>query len=236
MSFRFWIIALAVGAAITQLFNSWLGYHVSTLPNPLTPKQRLRYHIAFIGVGIIGVFLVGLAAYRSGQERAHFRFTYEPTNHPLSYGPNDDLWSSAAMVFPIGKPLSYNVNDDNVGNGPAINVRHYCRTYIEPDQTLTATRDAVSKFDSWVNLQPSGKTGETMSKGEFGFVTCAGDIVTPEDLDNLKFGRRMVYVVGLWKFDDDFGSHTHEVCTRLQPPDAGGAFILAGCEEHTAEK
>jgi hypothetical protein len=232
----FWNIAIAVVAALAQAISSWLGYRVSTALVPLTIRQRRWHHLAFILCAAVGIVLVGISASHSVPERAHFAFSFEPTNHPISYSSSDNLWSMASSIFPVGQPLSYNVSFKNVGSGPSTNTGSYCRSYLEPDQSLSSNRDAVAKLDAWIKTQPA-PSGNTIAKDQPGaFDTCKGDPLTPEDFSNIVFGRKVIYVVGVWKFEDDLGHHYHNICVSLQPPQPGGGLILAGCQEHTEEK
>ena len=84
-----------------------------------------------------------------------------------------------------------------------------------------------------------------MAKDEKKFSTAYGNILSPEDFDNLTYDRRIVYVLAKMKFEDDFGSHTVELCRYLQPqtklpPELSGASkmiveIWGDCGEFNGE-
>jgi hypothetical protein len=230
----FWNIAIAVGAGAAQFVNAWLGWRV-TSANPLTPRQRKVYDILFVAVGLLGLVFIGLAASRPGPERAHLKvephIAYE-FPESLKYG---DLWRFASNFLPINSPLRMNLSFTNVGNGSAINFRNNGRVYIEPDFSLASAHDAVSKFNAWLKIQPVAPA-TTFTRDEYGFITYEGDILTPEDFQNIVFGRRLIYVIGVFTFEDDAGTHYHNVCTFLLPPISGGLLIWKGCGEHTEEK
>jgi hypothetical protein len=228
----FWNIVIAVGAGIAQLGNAWLGWRVTSLPNRLSSRQRKTYDMLFIVCGLVGLFLIGLATYRAGRERAHLKLiTSLDVRLPTTL---EDIWSASDIFLRVNLPLRMNVYYQNVGNGPAINMRHQGTVYIEPDYSLASVRDAVQKFETWRKTQTDAGAGTT-AKDENGFATFKGDILTPEDSQNIKSGRRIVFVVGEFTFDDDLGSHYHKVCDWLQPPEVGGAIIFGHCPEYTEE-
>jgi hypothetical protein len=227
----FWNILLAVFGALAQLANAWLGYKVTG--QTVSPKRKLIYDCIFIGVGLLGASCVGAIAYRGSlSERAHFQFK---PSLVYDFPSVDDLWSRAGDWLAVDSPLRLNVHFKNVGSGPATNANHVGRVYIEPDESVSSGHDAVVQFDRWEKLQPPRARG-TIAKDETGFITAQGDIVTPEDFKNVTLGRRTVFLVGTFWFDDDFGSHYHNFCWLLEPPREGGHVIPQGCREHTDEK
>jgi hypothetical protein len=217
---------------LAQFITAWFGWRVTKADAPLTPKQRRRYDITFIVAGIIGVALVGIAAYRAGEERAHLQLKPDLS---FTFPGVRDLWSRAAEFLPVGSPVRLNVNYKNVGSGPATNTTHAGRIYVEPDDSLASNRDAISKFDAWLKLQ-SPLTKTTIAKDDTGITTFDGDILTPEDFQNIIHGRRFIYEVGTFWFDDDLGGHYHNFCWILREPREGGTIMFQGCDEHTDEK
>lgn len=202
----------------------------------LTPGRRKLYDALFILCGCIGLLCIGLLAFRSNrQERAHFNIALRPATMPINYK-SDDLWAASSGIFLVGQPLAWNVDFQNVGGGPALNVRNSGRVFIEPDETKLSEEDAISKYNQWLKTSSFTSSGDTIAKEQIGFKTYEGDILTPEDYQNIVAGRRVILIVGRIAFDDDFGSHVHNVCQRLEPRQPGGALITQDCEEHTEER
>jgi hypothetical protein len=227
-----WNIVIAVCAGVAQFINAWLGWRVTSMGNPLTKRQRRIYDISFVAVGLVGLVFIGLSAYRGREERAHLQLRPDLR---VKFSDSHNLWAKASDFLPVNSQMKLNVNYKNVGNGPATNVTHAGRVYIEPDDSLSSNRDAISKFEAWLKSQPP-LTKTTLTKDETGFGTFEGDILTPEDFQNIISGRRLVYEVGAFWFDDDLGSHDHNICWLLRAPMEGGEIIFQGCYEHTDEK
>lgn len=59
----FWDILIAVGAGLSQLLLAWMAWHVTVTPPP--ESRRHVYGIAFGAIGITGIFLIGVGAWRN---------------------------------------------------------------------------------------------------------------------------------------------------------------------------
>jgi hypothetical protein len=142
--------------------------------------------------------------------------------------------------------LSFNVGQTNVGSGSAYNVDVRARSFIEPDMSLSSQRAAITEFESWLKSQ-GAPSKQNISKGSRTFVSAAGAILTPEDFNNVVADRKTVYVLARILFEDDFGSHTTEVCSYLEPqqtkllpaPINGNVTVVEifqNCQEHKGER
>jgi hypothetical protein len=93
------------------------------------------------------------------------------------------------------------------------------------------------KIDEELKLKtivaPTGNM--TLVKGDTGFATVAGIVLSPEDYQNLVYGRRTIYVVAEYSYNDDSGKHTRQFCRGLLPPQPGGLLIWADCEQFNGE-
>src|SRR6266446_7679523 len=129
----FWDISIAVGASVTQLTTAYLGWRMTV--NPIIPKdptqkrKRTIYEGLFIFSGLIGVFLVGLAAYRAPRERAHLAIIPDATYGEPGKPPS---WSGGAAFLQVNKILAFNLIYRNVGAGSALNVTLHKYVLIEP--------------------------------------------------------------------------------------------------------
>lgn len=229
-----WNVGIAVGAAVAQFITAWLGWRVTQTDPSLTKRQKHIYDIVFIAVGLIGVMFVAIAAYRGQrEERAHLLLREDLA---YSFGNTEATWAKVNDFLPIGEPMKLNIDFKNVGDGPATNATHVGRVYIEADESLASSRDAVSKFQTWFKITNPSLTETTIAKDQEGFVTNEGDILTPEDSQNITLGRRVIYEVGTFWFDDDRGAHHHNFCWLLHPPAIGGRIITEACREFTDEQ
>jgi hypothetical protein len=78
--------------------------------------------------------------------------------------------------------------------------------------------------------------GSTIPKDEMHFFTAEGPILSPEDLDNILNGRRIVTLVFELSFADDYGTHSVEGCEMLEAPQVSNVPTWISCEEHNGEK
>ena len=130
-----WDIAVAVAAGICQLLTAWLGWRITMSPiDPEQKKKRILYEGLFISAGLLGVFFVGLAAYRTPRERAHLAFqptaTYELAGREFSWA--SSVGERRAIFLQIDMPLAFNLWYENVGSGPAVNIMARHHAFIEP--------------------------------------------------------------------------------------------------------
>ena len=133
----------------------------------------------------------------------------------------------------------------NVGSGSAYNVDIRLRSILEPDASLSSQRLAVNEFTTWMKSLGSGSVGFTIAKNERRFHTAGGNILSPEDFANLVADRRTAFILSRVSFEDDFGSHTVELCEYMEPqakmpPDFSGSVsiieIFAPCQEYNGER
>ncbi len=225
-----WTILWAILGVLCQGLVSWLGWTMNH--ETISANKRKLAHIGFIGMTVVGMFSIAMVTYRSGRmERAHFKMSYSQV-YGNSLAPT---WSNAPGIFPIGKPLDFNVTFQDVG-GTATGVAHQGMLTLEPDMSMKSMRGAVDKFRKLLKADPLGPSEMTLVKGEQRFTTFAGDALSPTDFNNLAHGRRVVYIVGLFKFADDFGQHTHKICEIIEPPQISGTIILNSCSAWVGEK
>ncbi|HXF14990.1 MAG TPA: hypothetical protein VN517_17690 [Terriglobales bacterium] len=207
-------ISIAVGAALAQFVTAYWGWQVAATDPALTAKEKNKYTIKFMITGLVGIALVGVAAYRGERtERAHFAIQASTALQPIP--------------FIADKNLLLDINYHNVGTGTAYNFLHAERAYIENDDSLISQKKAVETFKS--DLTKPTATGTTVSKDEQGFITAWGPMLSPEDVDNLQRGRRVALAVGEMRYEDDFGSHDKTICFMVQPP-PGSPIIFKNCD------
>jgi hypothetical protein len=201
-----WNVILAVIAASSQVVTGWMGYKVTG--KSMSPQKQKIYDGLFMLVAAVGVFAVGAIAYRSGRmERVHFLSTVENT-----------VTTNLAPPFNFLKPdypLDLNVHYVNVGNGAAINTARYGRSSIQMDTSNASVDAAVEQFESYFKSYNRGTS--QVAKGGDGFFTAEGPILTGPEFDDITNYRRMVFVVGIIKFTDDFGTHVQHICKMSQP-------------------
>lgn len=135
-------------------------------------------------------------------ERVHFAITrYEATYAP---------WPI------VGEPLGFNIYYKNVGNGMAYDAKFQAMAVLESDSSQYSQQRAIAEFEKW--LQTSPKMRSSIPKDKELWNSALGAIMTPEDVNNLLKGRKVMYLVGTIEFRDDFGKHTQRICQLLQPP------------------
>ncbi|HXC48268.1 MAG TPA: hypothetical protein VNU20_08235 [Candidatus Sulfotelmatobacter sp.] len=237
----FWDIAVAVAAAACQFVTAWLGWRITTNPlDPIDPKQRwkrTRYHVAFVSTGILGIFFIGYAAYRAPRDRAHLDLRAWPTYQGASGVMSS--WASGtgerrAEFLQVNQPLNFNVALVNVGPGVAVNIKSSKGIFIEPGVSPLSENDALAQFEKIKTIErPKGSS--VLVKGGGLFVTAEGVVLSPEDYDNLVYGRRVIYMVAEFLYEDDSGSHVRRYCGSLQPPLPGGGLIWADCTGFNGE-
>lgn len=198
--------------------------------NPRLRKKRIIYESLFVLAGLLGVFFIGLAAYRAPRERAHFVFGIDATYKNLR---GEGSWASGtgerrADFLRIDRPLAFNVGFTNVGPGVAVNTSISKSSIIEPDISPLSESDALAQFEKKKTIEPA-RGGDTFVKGATAFHTAEGTILSPEDYDNLVYGRRVVYLIAELKYEDDSGKHTRQLCKALVPPQPGGILIWGAC-------
>jgi hypothetical protein len=234
-----WDIVIAVAAALCQLLTAILGFRITMNPlDPKDPKQRKKrilYNVLFLSAGILGVFFVGLAAYRMPRERAHLGFKTDTTYHGSS---GTSSWASGtgerrAEFLLVNSPLAFNLWYTNLGPGVALNITNRSGLYIEPDQSSSSQSLALAQFEK--SVEPPKGAGITLAKGDSAFLTAHGAILSPEDYDNLVYGRRVEYLIVEFSYHDDAGSHVRQLCQSLLPPQEGGFLIWGSCESFNGE-
>ena len=114
------------------------------------------------------------------------------------------------------------------------------RTVLKTDYSPYSEKESIEEFEKWLQARPI-EEGSSLPKDNRAWATAKGAILTPEDLNNLASGRRVVYVVGILRFRDDFGKHTLRICRYLQPPEptrSGGRIVFgtwAYCSRYNDE-
>jgi hypothetical protein len=182
-------IILAAIASACQFTNAFLGRKLAG--KSLTSKEQRGYDALFISLGFIGIVLVAVIAYRGNrQERAHFAFELQNT---YATRRNDNGALVPYSWFVVNQPLSFAVYKTNVGNGSAYNVDVKTRSFLEADTSVSSQRQAISEFAVWLKSQT--KSGITMAKGDKNFSGANGNVLSPEDLNNLIADRRIAYVL-----------------------------------------
>ena len=236
----FWNIFLATAGSLIQLASAFIRWRWTR--RDISPSRQKWSDITFIAIWLIGTLLIGISTYRGNrQERAHFAFQIQNT-YQLEAN-NGEI--TPYSWFVVDQPLSFNVYQINVGSGSAYNLDARGRTLLEPDMSLSSQRVAIDEFEVWLKSQ-SNSAKQTLPKGQPSFISAAGVILTPEDYNNIIANRKTVYVLARVLFEDDFGSHTAEVCeylepqqTRLLPAPFPGPVkvveIFQGCQDHNGE-
>lgn len=230
----FWNIFFAVVGAIPPALTTWLGFHLTASPEVLSDKDKVRrYRIAFVAMLLLSLVVAGITAYRGTQveyvqvERAHFAIT--------------EIWETSKPNWPlVGEQLGVNFRYKNVGNGTAYNTRFKGHTVLKPDYSPYSEKEAIEEFEKWLQVLPVTE-GSSLAKDATGWNTAYGAIVTPEDLNNLMTGRKVMYVVSILQFRDDLGNHRLRICRFLQPPEptrSGSLMkygVLASCSRYNDE-
>jgi len=121
----FGISLVAAAAGTCQLLTAWLGWRITMYPIDQGQKREkeLFYEGLFISAGLMGVFFVGLAAYRAPRERAHLAF--QPAATYYEVGGTGVSWVSSigehrATFLQVDMPLSFNLVYLNAGSGTAV--------------------------------------------------------------------------------------------------------------------
>ena len=228
----FWTIVIATAAGVCQFVNAYLGWRMATHPIPPEDKNRRRkmmfYDGIFILAGALGVALVVVMAYRTPRDRAHFDIQPYPT-----IGRPSGNWASGpdpnhlAEFLVINLPLEFNFTYLNTGPGVAYNIGARRHVFIEPDLSPMSQSDALTS-------EPA-EGSFVLAKGVSGWSTAQGSILSPEDYDNLVYGRRVVFVVGELTYSDDSGKHIRDFCSELAPPQRGGLMIWGYCDSFNSE-
>jgi len=235
-----WNIALAVAGGLCQFVTAWLGWRITIHPidlgDPKQRRKRILYEILFVLVGVLGVVSVGVIAYRVPRDHAHFIFSLEPTYRNIN---GKTSWASGtpdhrADFLQVNRPLALNVWHKNVGPGVAVNVQHHDGSFIEPDISAASENDALTQFEK-VKASETPKDIGTLAKDAAQFSTASGIILSPEDYDNLVYGRRVVYTMTEISYSDDSGKHSRQFCAALEPPQQGGEMIWAVCGVFNSE-
>jgi len=200
-------------------------------------RKKIIYEGLFISAGLMGVFFVGLAAYRAPRERAHLAFQpaatyYEVVGQEFSWV--SSIGEHRATFLQVDMPLSFNLVYLNAGSGTAVNIIGRHHTFIEPNISPTSESDVLAQFKKLEASEPF-KGSFTLPKGASQFVSARGPILSPEDYGNLVHGRRVAYLIAEFAYKDDSGSHYRHFCQALQPPQPGGAIIWANCESYNDE-
>jgi hypothetical protein len=138
-------------------------------------------------------------------------------------------------AFVINRKLSVNITLKNVGKSPAANIQDWRRSFIREDGGLTSQADAVESFEKWIATNPS-IGGNTTQAGETFWISAEGEILPPEDRQNIISGRRVVYALVNLHFTDDFGRHEFHTCQFLSPPQEGGTMIWNFCSLYNEER
>lgn len=218
----FWNIFFAVVGAIPPALTTWLAFYITASPEVLSDKDKVRrYRNAFVAMLLLSLIVAGITAYRGTQveyhqvERVHISFI------------QTQLQSNPWPL--VGEKLSVNIYFKNVSSGMGYNVLFKGYSVLKPDYSPYSEKEAIEEFEKWLRAFPP-EEGSSLAKDTYRWASTGGAIVTPEDLNNLSTGRKVMYVVGVVRFQDDVGKHTLRICQYLQPPEPtrSGAGIPFG--------
>lgn len=217
-----WTIVLAVLGALSQAVTMWLGFHITASPEIVHNKPKVFwYRLTFAAMLLLSFVVAAITAYRGTQveyrqvERVHISFIgteFQSNPRPL-----------------VGEKLGVNISFQNVSNGMAYNVLFKGHSVLKPDYSAYSEKEVIEEFEKWVRALPV-EEGSSLAKGTYLWASSEGAILTPEDLSNLSTGRKVMYVGGVVRFQDDVGKHTLRKCQYLQPPEPtrSGAGIPFG--------
>lgn len=237
------IFFLGLLAALCQAANGFLGWKFSR--NELSDKWRRFADTAFAGIAILGCCVGAFATYLGTRlERVHFSFNPVYAHRDVEA---DGVTTVPYSWLTVDRPLTFALVTQNVGNGSAYDFDLKGRSYLEPDKTPASQKDAVKQFNEWLQSGSIPTVHLTLPKGEKGFTSADGVILSPEDIENIKHDRRTVFIVGRVVFKDDFGfgSHTNDYCayflpqlkpTASVPGSEGHLQVLEKCLEHNSER
>jgi hypothetical protein len=235
-----WDISIAAAGGLCQFLTAWLGWRITMHPidlnDPKQKRKRILFECSFILAGVLGVVCVGAIAYRAPREHAQLLMWPGPSrtynNLPVSWAGEGE---HRATFLQINEPLAFSVSWTNVGTGPGWGGLSRLHTFIEPDISGPSEGDAIEKFEKMKSSDPL-KCCMTFPKNGNEFATAPGSILSPEDYDNLVFGRRVVYVLAEFVYSDAVGNHDIQYCASLQPPQPGGLVIWGSCSGYNGEK
>ncbi len=126
-------------------------------------------------------------------------------------------------IFPIGEPLNINVAWTVFGPKPAFNARQDGKVYLA-DDALAATQERLVKdFQiTWQEELPRmTKVRERSTlfpgdKAEWLYLTYQGKTISQEEKLGIKYGRKLVFIVGAVRFEDALGEHEAHLCRWLE--------------------
>jgi hypothetical protein len=228
-----WTIILAVLGAISQAVTMWLGFHITASPEIVLNKPKVFwYRFTFGAMLLLSLVVTAITAYRGTRvehvqvERVHISFI------------QTEFLSKPWPL--VGEKLGVNIHYKNISNGMAHDVLFYGYSFLKPDYSPYSEKEAIEEFEKWVRVFPEAKES-SLAKDTYRWATAEGAILTPEDLNNLSTGRKVMYVVSVVQFRDDVGKRTLRICRFLQPPEPtrSGASIrfgdMASCSRYNDE-
>jgi hypothetical protein len=234
-----------LAAVVLALCTSAMGYfgvHV-TLHPPANPSSIRRYKQGFIGLAVLATLLIAFQEYRTSR-----------TLGAIEYNTERPALISVTKLVPVreldpGALCDWNVYYRDAGNGPTIGVGSVgAVVYLsEPIKDAETEKQSVmeKRFYEWWRAPGSHVYKLTvLHPNDEYFVTSEAPILTAPDVEKIRSGAMVIYVLGSTIYADIYGSHTQDFCRVSQPPQKTMAapsglasqIIFHDCTFHTSLK
>jgi hypothetical protein len=255
-----WNIAIGIAIAVIVAITSGLGGHLTSTKN--------WHKWVFWGGGILGVVLISVQIFVNEKSQQKLQgqldtiekntktppnITVQPpvvnipppvVNIPPGPKPRTYVQVNAMNVdpgFSTDKPFRVNVVYQSHGPIPVDGMNSYGFMYTLPGPPpLTKKREDEiwAAFIKHIDKEPISRSG--LGVGQGGFFTLNGTPLSETELENMRTGAMILYVVGTFQYKDSAGTHTTNYCSWLQPlnfqTDLARNAIWHWCRSHNEEK
>ncbi len=202
---------------------AYMGVHVTLHP----PRNKSSFTAAFVLCAIVGAILIGFQGYRNQQAQYNLNAQLGKIQSNTSPRGNVFLKFVSNINEPplaINRQLAFNLHYSNSGN-VAVQTSHDCGKILIGSQNTFD--QLVSEFTKW-RASVQGQRG-TMAPGQQTFITALGPVLTDQLYDDLRTGKKALYIFESQEYEDETGKYEVRNCRHLQQPSPGEELVFHDC-------
>lgn len=241
-----------IGEYVLSFLNNWFFWiGLVTLIGDLLEKHvpLAKKHVGrwasqwlFVSLTVICFFLAGFQAWREEHEKVKSQAVY------MIAEPAILVDNSTNVPLPIGQPIQANVFWKTWGQAPARGIASYLICYIRPDYSDKTQDEVIADFKNrWGTIMKNYESDkrdlpDLFPGNDRAFRTCkpeSDDKISSDTRDDLKFGRKVLFVVGAERFYDSSGEQESHTCLFMennpQSPSDFGAVAFHKCHTYTTQ-
>jgi hypothetical protein len=224
-----WDILITAAIGSTQLVLTWYGVHMSVT------EHRIR-HAVFIGIlGGVGIGLTIYGAIRSGNAQAALQAqldviqknTEKPIPPPVVNVNPPQAKQRTSMEVQFEGPAENSSNHHLVVNvkcvdtGPSTATDTDCQgqafLYQGTYSSITS-KSEEQYFQQFLRAHKERSSGVVIGLNQWQWLTTDLGPLDEQLVNDLRVGKKIIFVMGRYKFADEAGTYRFDFCEWLQPP------------------